>query len=91
MNATIMPARSRRECPLLAAVFFLHILKRWISFDSIVMGYHMYKDIWGSQQGKTLPCCRETSDGHDPFAVGVVKNGIIVGQVLRRFRCVFLV
>ena len=59
------------------------------SFDSIVIGYHVYKDIWGAQQGMTLPCQRETSNGHDPFVIGEVKNDIIVGQVPRRFSVVF--
>ena len=59
------------------------------SFDSVVRGYHVYKDIWAAVHGETLLCRRETSNGHDPFAVAVVRGGVIVGHVPRRFSAVF--
>ena len=54
------------------------------SFGSFVWGYHVCKDIWQAHQEETLPCRRESRTGHDPFAIGVVKNGIIEGHVPRR-------
>ena len=52
--------------------------------DAMVRGYHVYKDIWVAHVGEVLPCCRETSNRHNPFAVSVKKNGTIVGHVPRK-------
>ena len=56
------------------------------SFDSVVRGYHVYK---AAVHGDNLLCGRETGNGHDPFAVAVVRGGVIVGHVPRRFSAVF--
>ena len=50
----------------------------------MVRGYHVYKDIWDAVVGDELQCIRETSNRHDPFAVAVVKNMIVVGHVPRK-------
>ena len=51
--------------------------------NSMVRGYHVYKDVWQAMDGEILSCMRETSNGHDPFAVAVLKDDTIVGHVPR--------
>lgn len=33
--------------------------------------------------GQVLLCRRETSNGHDPFAVTVIKDSVVVGHLCR--------
>ena len=56
------------------------------SVDSVVRGYHEYKDIWDTDiDGLELPCKREPGNPQDPSAVAVVKQSsgksVIVGHV----------
>lgn len=58
------------------------------SVESVVRGYHEYKDIWDAAiDGLELPCEREPGNPHDPSAVAVVKRSsgttVIVGHVPR--------
>ena len=52
--------------------------------EAMIRGYHVYKDIWNSVLDEELPCQRETGNTSDPFAVGVLKDGVIVGHVPRK-------
>ena len=52
--------------------------------DAIVRGYHIYQDLWDAAVEEQLPCERERSNYHDPFAVAIVKSMVIVGYVLRK-------
>lgn len=52
-------------------------------------GYHVYKDIWEASIGEHLLCHRENSNCADPFAVGVVKNQVTVGHILRKISSVY--
>lgn len=63
-----------------------------MNLDCIVRGYHVYQDIREALHWETLPCRRETSHGYDPFAVGVVKNGVIRSRASKilRFSPLFL-
>ena len=54
------------------------------TFSSVVRGYHIYKDTWDAVIGEHLPCRRETSNRHDPFAVAIVKENNVVGHVPRK-------
>ncbi len=54
------------------------------SVESMVRGYHVYKDVWVAADGQLLQCRRETSNGHDPFAVAVIRDGTIVGHLPRK-------
>lgn len=56
--------------------------------ESKIRGYHVYKDIWVAVDGEVLGCRRETSNGHDPFAVAVVKDSTVVGHVPRRISAI---
>ena len=51
-------------------------------YDSVVHGYHVYKDVWEASHGELLNCERETGD---PFAICVKKHDDIVGHVPRKF------
>ena len=66
---------------------------RWhplASFEvlSCVRGYHIYKTVWTSYIGETLPCSQENTIGHDPFAVKILQLGseeeTIVGHLPRK-------
>ena len=53
-------------------------------YDSEVMGYHVYEDIWEATNGEILACFRETGNAFDPFAVCVKKDAAIVGHLPRK-------
>jgi len=58
------------------------------SLDSVICGYHEYKDIWDAEvEGASLPCEREPGIPHDTFAVAVQKSSssgnVIVGHISR--------
>ena len=50
---------------------------------TIVHGYHVYRSVWEAAVGQVLPCQRERSNTHDPYAVAIVDGarGVIVGHV----------
>ena len=58
--------------------------QREIQFNSCVRGYHVYQDRWLLVRDVTLACQCEGGNVYDPFAVKVVKSGVIVGHVPRR-------
>ena len=44
------------------------------SVETVVRGYHIYKEIWNTVMEATeLPCKREISNAHDPFAIAIKK------------------
>uniref|UniRef100_A0A1X7UQN4 HIRAN domain-containing protein n=1 Tax=Amphimedon queenslandica TaxID=400682 RepID=A0A1X7UQN4_AMPQE len=53
---------------------------------SMVRGYHVYKTVWeAAVDGEVLLCKRETENGHDPYAVAVIRgNGIVVGHLAKK-------
>ena len=56
--------------------------------EAMVRGYHVYKEIWCADVGEELSCVREVENFHNPFAVAVVRLGIIVGHVPRKISSV---
>ena len=42
-------------------------------YNSMVRGYHIYKDIWDAADGEVLGCTKEADNRSDPFAVAVVS------------------
>ena len=57
--------------------------------NSVVRGYHVYKDIWTSARGEELQCQRETGNVHDLYAaVSVMRRGNIVGHISRKISTV---
>ena len=55
------------------------------SLTTAVRGYYIYREFWMANLGEVLPCAREESNPHDPFAVSVHDGPNIVGQVPRKF------
>ena len=48
----------------------------------MIRGYHVYnKDIWEAVLDEELPCQRELGNLADPFAVAVIRDGVVVGHV----------
>ena len=58
------------------------------SVSSSVRGYHVYKDIWEATEGEVLPCTRELHNLRDPFAVAIMREGVIVGHVPKKISAV---
>ena len=54
------------------------------TFSTCVRGYHVYQGEWTPMLDKTLSCCHELANMHDPFAVKVMKADAIVGHIYRR-------
>jgi len=54
------------------------------SFDSGVRGYHIYKDILSADIGSELPCCPESSNREDRYAVAVKDDTHVVGHEPRK-------
>ena len=52
---------------------------------TVVRGYHIYMTFWMASLGEMLPCIRESSNPHDPFAVAVRSATNIVGHVPKKF------
>ena len=66
-----------------------HCLRYTFVVNSMVCGYHEYKDIWPDPiVGEEVPCEQEVSNPHDPFGVSIKKTiggeHKIVGHVLQR-------
>ena len=58
--------------------------------DSVVRGYHVYKDDWVPGIGDTFQVEVEETNVHDRFACAVIVNSQIVGHVPRELsRIVF--
>ena len=55
------------------------------SVESMVRGYHVYKDVRAASVGEHLPCRRENYYNlADRFAVAVMKGGTVVGHIPRK-------
>ena len=53
--------------------------------NSMVRGYHQYKDIWHDPiVGEELPCEREVGNPHDPLAVAINETMAEEGNLLLR-------
>ena len=44
------------------------------NFESMVRGYHVYKDVWDATIGETLPCEVESGNASDPYAARADKR-----------------
>ena len=51
------------------------------TIKAMVHGYHVYKEILCAAIGEELPCKREVENHCDPFAVAVVRSGVIVSYI----------
>ena len=52
--------------------------------DSVVRGYHIYKDVWDAHIGTELPCLPESNNREDRYAVAVMDGDLVVGHVPRK-------
>ena len=52
--------------------------------DLVVRGFYVYKEQWTPVVGKMLTCEQEFGNIHDPNAVSVVRDKIIVGHAPRK-------
>ena len=46
--------------------------------------YHIYNDICEASVGEMLSCQRENNNRSNPFAVAIIKSGMIVGHLVRK-------
>ena len=54
------------------------------SFEAMVRGCHVYREIWLAIVGEELSCVRQVGNYRDPFTVAVVKSGVVVSHVPRK-------
>jgi len=47
------------------------LMEASFSIESVIRGYHMYKDTWESCIGEELVCKQERHNVHDPFTVEI--------------------
>ena len=59
-----------------------------VEIDTVMRGYHVYKEVWTSMLGEELTCRREYDNFHDRFAVAVIKGNDIVGHVPKKISSV---
>ena len=52
-----------------------------LEVESVVRGYHVYKDVWSAAVGTTVPCQVESFKPHDSYAVAMIKDDVVVGHV----------
>ena len=52
-----------------------------IAINSVVRGYHIYKDIWSAEIDSELPCCAESDNLEYQYAVAVMNDMHAVGHV----------
>ena len=52
------------------------------STESVIRGYHVYKDVWTPVIGEEMICQCELGNLRDPIVVSLVKGTTIVGHVL---------
>ena len=57
--------------------------------DSVIQGYHVYKEIQEASCGQIFPCLQETGNALDPFAVSIVRDGDIIGHVPRKISAAY--
>ena len=54
-----------------------------MEIQSTVRGHHIYKAIWTPVIGEELTVIPEEANDHDPHAIAVLKDEVIVGHVPR--------
>ena len=54
-----------------------------MDINSWVTGHHVFQHVWSPVIAEVLVCRREVGNEYDPFAVGVFRQGILVGRVPR--------
>ena len=60
------------------------------TIDSVICGYHVYKEIWTPFVGEELTLTQENGNCHDRYAITVEKeNDMIVGRVPKELSKIF--
>ncbi len=62
------------------------------SVETVVRGFHVYKEVWDAAVGEELSCRRDIGNACDPYpyAVAMVRAPNTVGHVPRRVCSIFL-
>ena len=50
------------------------------SYESIIHGHYIYKDIWTPSIAEVFSCC-DLINRHNRFAVAIFKTDVIVGHM----------
>ena len=61
-----------------------------IEVETVIKGYHVYKEIWTAMLGEVLTCTREADNFHDQFAVAIMKRSDVVGHVPKKISTICL-
>ena len=60
-----------------------------LSFGSVIRGHHVYKTVWTPSIGEMLESQPDTGNKHDRYAIGMVKDGEIVGHAPKEISRIF--
>ena len=66
-----------------------YIMESELVKESVVLGHHIYKDVWSPVVGELLPVLQESNNVHDRRAVAVFSDVNIVGHVPRELSRIF--
>ena len=66
------------------------VTKMTFEIDSVVRGYHVYKDVWDAHIGTELPCIPELSNPEDCYAMAMMDGDVVVGHVPRKISFSYL-
>ena len=61
----------------------------YFSFEAMIRGYHVYKDVWDSEIGERLSCQVKRNNRHNTRAVAVVKSSKVVGHLPWKISLIF--
>ena len=56
--------------------------------NSMVRGYHVYQEVWEVLIGEVLSCVREAGNRHDPYAIAVKKDKLVIGHLPCKISCI---
>ena len=57
--------------------------KRSFIFDEYACGFHVYRDVWEPEPDEILEFRLDKGNVHDKHAIGIFKNGALVGHAPR--------
>ena len=55
-----------------------------LAINSVVRGYHVYKDFWEAATEEILRCRKERTNIHDPFAVAIIKDDFTSASLMNK-------
>ena len=55
-----------------------------LTINSVVRGYHVYKEFWEAATEEILRCHEERTNIHDPYAVAIIKDDFTSASLMNK-------